>query len=178
MRIISGYARGLSLSGPKNNNTRPTTDRIRESIFAILGSFEDCVVLDGFAGTGAMGCEALSRGADFVYFFDKSASSVEVVEENVAKLEGEAKTQITKVSFERGLSLLKDEPDIVFLDPPYNKGLAQLALEQMASCAQITSRALIVVEQGSEETPVEHPEYELDDERVYGSVRIQILLRR
>ena len=178
MRIISGYARGQKLATPPNNQIRPTTDRVRESLFAILGSFEEAVVLDAFAGTGALGCEALSRGAEFAYFFDRAPSAVDLIAENVARVRAEDLSRIVNVPMERGLELLDHEPDVVFLDPPYNKGLAQEALDSLSSCPKITENCLVVVEQATDETPVEHADFKLDDERVYGSTRIRMLLRR
>ena len=178
MRIISGYAKGRSLQGPKDDSVRPTTDRVRESLFGILGDFSECVVVDGFAGTGALGCEALSRGAEFVYFFDKAPASIEVIEENLSRLEAADDAKVIGVPFIRGLARLEHEPDVVFLDPPYNKGLLLPALEALGSHPRVTARALVVVEQSTKEPPAEHEAFELDDERVYGDTRIRFLLRK
>lgn len=178
MRIISGYARGRTLAGPSDNRVRPTTARVRESLFAIMGDFADCVVVDGFAGTGALGCEALSRGADYVYFFDKSPSSIEVIEENVGRIGAEDITRIIGVSFTKGLKVLEHEPDIIFLDPPYDQGLLAPALDALANCERITAQALLVVEQSTKEPVSDHPAFEVDDERIYGDTRIRFLLRK
>lgn len=178
MRIIAGSYKGRKLASPNDDRVRPTTDRVRESLFSILGDFSDCVVVDGFAGTGALGIEALSRGADYCYFFDPSYASILLVEENIDRVGASERASIYKVSFDKGLELLESEPDVLFLDPPYGSSLAQSALESMAKCEWVTARALVVVEQSSTDKPVEHEAFELDDERLFGDTRMRFLLRR
>ncbi len=178
MRIISGFAKGQTLATPSNDRVRPTTDRVRESLFAILGRFDEAVVFDGFAGTGALGCEALSRGADFAYFADKHSASIALVEENLERIGATELAKVLAMPFERALTQLEHEPDVVFLDPPYDQGLAQAALETMSQAAKITTACLVVVEQSTDEEPAEHAEFDLDDERIYGSTRIRFLLRK
>lgn len=178
MRIISGNARGRTLAAPKDDRVRPTTDRIRESLFSILGSFDECTVFDGFAGTGALGCEALSRGATRVAFADSSPRSIELVRENIQRVDGLDRSLVLPVAFDRALALLDFEPDVVFIDPPYLQGLSQQALETMARSPQITDGSLVVCEQHVDEQPCAHEAFLLDDERVYGSVRLRFLLRK
>src|SRR5690554_3619799 len=103
MRIISGKARGLRLATPSTYHVRPTADRVREALFSILGDLEGAVVVDGFAGTGALGCEAISRGAARCYFFEKSREAVETVEENVRRIKGAGQAKVEKCTFEYGL---------------------------------------------------------------------------
>lgn len=177
MRIIAGTARGRTLAAPADDRVRPTTDRIRESLFSILGSFEDCTVFDGFAGTGALGCEALSRGATHVAFADSAKTSIDLVRENIRRVDGLDRSTVFPVAFERAVALLAFEPDIIFLDPPYHQGLTQQALETLARSPQITPGALVVCEQHVDEQPCAHEAFSLDDERVYGSVRLRFLLR-
>ncbi|MEZ4461350.1 MAG: 16S rRNA (guanine(966)-N(2))-methyltransferase RsmD [bacterium] len=177
MRIISGTAKGRKLATPLDDRVRPTTDRIRESLFSILGSFEDCTVLDAFAGTGALGCEALSRGATRVCFADNAAASIALVTDNVARVHAEDRAEIIHGSYELALRRMSFDPDVVFLDPPYNQGLTNAALEVLANAPRITAGALVVCEQHADEPPCQHPAFTLDDERLYGSVRLRLFLR-
>ncbi len=178
MRIIGGTARGRTLATPKDDRVRPTTDRIRESLFSIMGDFHDTIVMDGFAGTGALGCEALSRGATFCYFADPSRDSVALVEENLTRIDASDRAKVLPVRFDRALEQITHDPDVIFLDPPYATGLLEAAVEAVAKCHGIGKGALLVCEQGSDETPIRHPDFELDDERVYGATRITFLVRR
>lgn len=178
MRIIAGRARGLTLKGPPTDRVRPTADRVRESIFAILGDFEDAIVVDGFAGTGALGCEALSRGAALVYFFDSSYDAIEVVRENVGRIEAENHALIYKVSFERGLGLLEHDPDLIFIDPPYGRGLTLDALDALAACETVTSGAMVVVEESTESEPLQHAAFDLEDLRLFGQTRVVFYVRQ
>ncbi len=153
MRIVGGKFRGRTLAGPSSQAIRPTADRTRESIFNILAhAYGDPVigsrVLDLFAGTGALGLEALSRGAGFVLFVDDGAEARAVIRENVQTLGTAGVSRI----FRRDATKLGDvhpnEPfSLVFLDPPYGKGLAEKALTSARSGGWLTPDALIVVEE-------------------------------
>jgi 16S rRNA (guanine966-N2)-methyltransferase len=177
MRIIAGHARGRRLLAPSDDSVRPTTDRIRESLFSILGDLEGVSVVDGFAGSGALGCEALSRGASRCDFFDLSSKSIELVTENVRRIDAASQAHISRCAFTQGLANLSHEPDLIFLDPPYSTPLAQQALDALASSPRITPGALVVVEQEIDDTLATHPRFELDDERVYGRTRLRLLRR-
>ena len=178
MRIIAGTAKGRKLQTPKNDNVRPTTDRVRESLFSIMGSFEDCVVWDAFAGTGALGCEALSRGADFVYFSDSSRPSIELVRENIGRVTKDQNFRVIHAPAERAIAELSHDPDIIFLDPPYASGLLESVVDAIARASAIGSGALLVCEQGAEEPPIQHDSFEMDDQRLFGSIRITFLVKR
>lgn len=153
MRIVGGKFRGRTLAGPSSQAIRPTADRTRESIFNILAhAYGDPVtgsrVLDLFAGTGALGLEALSRGAGFVLFVDDGAEARAVIRENVQTLGTAGVSRI----FRRDATKLGDvhpnEPfSLVFLDPPYGKGLAEKALASARIGGWLTPDALIVVEE-------------------------------
>lgn len=177
MRIIAGHARGRRLLAPADDSVRPTTDRIRESLFSILGDLEGVSVVDGFAGSGALGCEALSRGASRCDFFDLSSKSVELVTENVRRIDASDSAHISRCAFTQGLATLSHDPDLVFIDPPYHTPLAQQALDALAASPRITPGALIVVEQDIDDAPALHDRFELDDERVYGRTRLRLLRR-
>jgi len=156
MRIVGGRLRGRALVAPKSQNVRPTADRLRESLFNILvHAYGDPVsgarVLDLFAGTGALGLEALSRGATFALFVDDGAEARALLRENVATLGLGGTTRI----FRRDATKLGPahpvEPfSLAFLDPPYRKGLAEQALAAARDGGWLTPDALIVVEEAAD----------------------------
>jgi 16S rRNA (guanine966-N2)-methyltransferase len=148
-------------------------------LFSILGELEGAIIVDGFAGTGALGCEAISRGAARCYFFDKSREAIAVVEENVRRIRAAGQAHVEKCSFEHGLvHVLADDPDVIFIDPPYGTGLAYKALVAMVDSPRITEGALAVVETGVEESRPKVEGWELDDEREYGRTRLLFYYRR
>ena len=155
MRVVGGALRGRAIIAPKSKAIRPTADRLRESLFNILAhSFDDPVtgarVLDLFAGTGALGIEALSRGAAFALFVDEGAEARALLRENVAALGLGGTSKI----FRRDATKL-GEPNplapfsLAFLDPPYGQGLATAALNSARAGGWLTPDALIVVEEAT-----------------------------
>ena len=153
MRVVGGALRGRAIIAPKSKAIRPTADRLRESLFNILAhSFDDPVtgarVLDLFAGTGALGIEALSRGAAFALFVDEGPEARALLRENVAAL-GLGGT--SKVFRRNATKLGEPNPlaafSLVFLDPPYGQGLATAALHSARAGGWLTPDALIVVEE-------------------------------
>ena len=152
MRIIAGTARGLKLKTPRGMATRPTADRIKESLFNVLTclvDFTDRRVLDLFAGSGALGLESLSRGAAAAVLIDRS--STECIEDNFrrSKLAG---ATILRADVFRALERLSDQKfDLIFVDPPYRLGLAQRAVELIAEKNLPTVDGLIIVERGIDE---------------------------
>ena len=153
MRIVGGRLRGRALAVPRSQAIRPTAERLREALFNILvhGCGDPVTggrVLDLFAGTGALGLEALSRGADFALFVDDAAAARALIRENVAALGLGGVSRI----FRRDATRLGDAQrlapfSLVFLDPPYGRGLAQSALASAQAGGWITPGALIVVEE-------------------------------
>jgi 16S rRNA (guanine966-N2)-methyltransferase len=153
MRIVGGKFRGRALAGPKSQGIRPTSDRTRESIFNILAHaygdpVADARVLDLFAGTGALGFEALSRGAAFALFVDDSAEARALIRQNVETFGVAAMTRIFRRDATRLGDVHPNEPfSLVFLDPPYGKGLAEKALASARAGGWLAQDALIVVEE-------------------------------
>jgi len=153
MRVVSGRLRGRALAGPNSPNVRPTADRLREALFNILvHSYSDPIsgarVLDLFAGTGALGIEALSRGAAFALFVDEGAEARALLRENTTTLGLGGTSRI----FRRDATKLGPahpvEPfSLAFLDPPYEQGLAEKALASARAGAWLRPGALIVVEE-------------------------------
>lgn len=156
MRIVGGRFRGRSLSAPRSSAIRPTTDRARESLFNILAHghsdiLDGARVLDLFAGTGALGLEALSRGAQFALFVEHSVEGRALLRANVETLGVQGSTKI----FRRDATALGNrgpvEPfDLVFADPPYGKGLGDRALGAAASGGWLRPGALVVLEERAE----------------------------
>ena len=129
MRIISGRCKGSVLYTLEGDNTRPTLDRVKESVFNILGNvFFDKYVLDLFAGSGALGLEALSRGAKFCDFVDLSKDAVNIIKKNIDKCKMQNFSNIYQSDFKGVLSKLNKKYDFVFLDPPYGKDMGICAI--------------------------------------------------
>lgn len=153
MRIVGGRLRGRALAAPKSQGIRPTADRLRESLFNILThAYGDLIsgarVLDLFAGTGALGLEAISRGAAFALFVDDGAEARALMRQNVEALGVAAVTRIFRRDATRLGPVHPVEPfSLVFLDPPYGKGLAEKALASAREGGWLTDDALIVVEE-------------------------------
>lgn len=163
MRIITGIARGIKLKAPKGLDVRPTADRVKESIFNILANMslpfaEDAVVgarvLDLFAGTGNLGLEALSRGAEQALFIDHSSTSLAVIRDNIynTKLSELAEVQRgDSVKILAKLSQLGRTFTLVFVDPPYNQGLVNEVLLKLDSMSLVENGGIIVVEHSKHE---------------------------
>src|SRR4051795_3492652 len=153
MRIVGGRLRGRALAAPKSQAIRPTADRLRESLFNILThAYSDPItsarVLDLFAGTGALGFESLSRGATFVQFVDDGAEARALLRQNVEALGLAAITKIFRRDATKLGPLHPAAPySLVFLDPPYGKGLAEQALASAREGGWLASDALVVVEE-------------------------------
>ncbi|MDR1800379.1 MAG: 16S rRNA (guanine(966)-N(2))-methyltransferase RsmD [Lachnospiraceae bacterium] len=154
MRVIAGSARSLKLTTPKSNNTRPTTDRIKETLFNILQPhLQGCTFLDLFAGSGGIGIEALSRGAKKCVFVEKDSEALKCIKKNI---ESTGFTDKSMVISSDVFSALKNLPkgegfDLIFMDPPYNKGLVISVLSAMSNSQIANKNTIIVAETGLNE---------------------------
>lgn len=161
MRIITGKARGLKLVTPKNMQVRPTSDRVKESLFNIIGTkIIGAKVLDLFAGTGNLGLEAWSRGAEKIVFVDENPTSLQLVMSNIKKAKAEKETNTIKGSALRvvaDLSAKGELFDFVFCDPPYNKGLVEQIIRQISQNNIVASGGYIIIEHSQHETIQELP---------------------
>jgi 16S rRNA (guanine966-N2)-methyltransferase len=181
MRIVGGKFKGHGLAGPKGQATRPTSDRVRESIFNILAhgiegfSIEGARVLDLFAGTGAMGLEALSRGARFCQFVDDSTEARGVIGRNADSLGVIGQCKIWRRDAGR-LGPCAPQPgyDLIFADPPYNKDLGSKALQSLVAGGWLNEAAIVVVEEAERAQLICPPELTELDRRVYGDTQILI----
>lgn len=155
MRVISGKARGLKLDSPKNNDVRPTTDRVKESLFNIINSYIiDSEVLDLFAGTGSLGVECLSRGARSCVFVDLKKESLDIVKSNIKKARVEDKSIVLKDDFKNAINSLKIKNktfDIIFMDPPYYENLFEDCLLSISKNNILKEDGIIVVEHDTKE---------------------------
>lgn len=181
MRIVGGKFKGHGLAGPKGQATRPTSDRVRESIFNILAhgvdgfSLEGARVLDLFAGTGAMGLEALSRGARFCQFVDDSAEARGVIRRNADALGVIGQCKIwRRDAVKLGPAAPQPGFDLIFADPPYNKDLGSKALISLVAGQWLNPQALVVVEEAENAILACPPELSELDRRVYGDTQILI----
>jgi len=183
VKIGGGTFRGRALFEPKDNRVRPTSDKARQAIFNILAHndfgtgfvFEGAKVIDIFAGTGALGIEALSRGARFCLFIDDDAESRALIRSNVEALN---LTGVTKIWRRDGTELgplaggAGGPFDLAFLDAPYRQGLTQRALESLARGGWLTKNALIVAETAADEVLSSPPEFKIVDSRSYGETSV------
>lgn len=147
MRVISGSARGLKLTAPDGLDTRPTTDRVKESIFNIIQAYIPCEnVLDLFAGSGALGIEALSRGSLKCTFVENNLHSFSTVKTNIEKARLSEKAELLKKDAFEFLNTCKDKYNIIFLDPPYNKGMLKKAFDYIYKQNVLSENGIIVAE--------------------------------
>ncbi len=166
MRVISGQARGLKLKAPEGLETRPTTDKIKESFFNIISpELYEAEFLDLFSGSGGIGIEALSRGALSAVFVDNSHKSTEVIKDNLTRARLMDKAQVIKgnvLSVIASLGVAGRQFDIIFMDPPYSKGLVEASLDAIHNADILKDGGFIVAEQS-----VNEPEIHTDGFEVY-----------
>ncbi|HEV7718374.1 MAG TPA: 16S rRNA (guanine(966)-N(2))-methyltransferase RsmD [Arsenicitalea sp.] len=181
MRIVGGKFRGKTLLSPRDDAIRPTADRVRESVFNILASrlgpsLDGKRVLDLFAGTGALGLEALSRGASNVIFVDTGAESRGLIRDHIEAFAAGGTTKLLRRDATAlGAAGNMGPFDLVFLDPPYAQGLAELALASLLSGKWLAPSATMVVEESAEVTLAPPPGFLLTDRREYGAAAVHFL---
>jgi len=184
MRIVAGDHRGRSLVAPKGHSTRPTADRTRQALFNVLEhaswgrSLVRARVLDLFAGSGALGLEALSRGAAFCLFVDHDPAAEAAVLANLGALGlGDRARVLRRDASRLGARSSADGPafDLAFLDPPYTKGLAEAALTSLADGAWLAPGGLVIAERGADEPELKPDGYEILDDRRWGAARVWFL---
>ena len=177
MRIISGSARGRKLFSPEGMDVRPTTDKVKESLFNII-QFElpGAAVLDLFAGTGQLGLEALSRGAEKAVFVDSSGKSLSVVKKNVELCGFSANARLVRSDALSYLVRAEERFDIVFLDPPYHNGLCEKAFELLP--AVLAEGACVICEtQADEPLPDRFWDFSLAKAYKYSAIRLSVYRR-
>lgn len=172
MRIIAGTARGIVLKSPTGSAIRPTLDRVRESLFNILSPrLEEARFLDLYAGTGANGLEALSRGAREVVFVESAPAAQELIRENYRKTRLEGRVSVLPYQLPERMDKLAGPFDIIFADPPYAAEAAPL-LEAMAKLALLAPEGVLVLEHDKKYKVEAAPPLELTRERTYGGTTL------
>ena len=183
MRIISGTSKGRKLATPKSQSIRPTSDRVKESIFNILGEeVEGKLVLDLFAGTGNLGIEALSRGAKKAIFVEKGRKALQLIQRNITQIGLEGRVEIIPRDANRAIGILKGKGeifDLIFMDPPYEKGLVKRTLIKLNSHPIYHMDSILIMEHDRREPlPALLEGWNLVRERRLGDTVISFLTPR
>ena len=178
MRVISGTAKGHRLVAPKSNRVRPALDQVKEAIFNILFNVEGMRVLDLFAGSGSIGIEALSRGASLTVFVEEWDKAVECIYKNLEHTNLASQAKVVKSTVGRAIATLSrkgGEFDLVFVDPPYEKGLVNPTLEELVRSTLLADDATVIVEHHPKEMIGEVKGLTLTDSRKYGQTLVTFL---
>ncbi|MFZ7132058.1 MAG: 16S rRNA (guanine(966)-N(2))-methyltransferase RsmD [Eubacteriales bacterium] len=150
MRVITGVAKGRKLSSPKNDRIRPTTDRIKESLFNIISlRVEGSTFLDCFSGTGSIGIEAMSRGAKTVFFIDNHKESIQIIHKNLMDTGFSRKANVLAMDIQRGFEALSKKSlkfDIIFMDPPYNMDIIPQCIQGILQYHLLSDEGCIIAE--------------------------------
>lgn len=184
MRIISGTSRGSRLVTLEGTETRPTLDRVKEPLFSIIQMhIKDARVLDLFAGSGALGLETLSRGAESAVFSDISDKAINVIKQNAEKTKLAEKAIVLKGSYEQILKQMKSENkefDLIFLDPPYKSGLLEDAIKKILEYNLLAKEGIVIIETDMEAElqKVQNVNLHIKDIRKYGRVILLFLERK
>ena len=177
MRVISGIARGTKIKSIDSMSTRPTLDRVKEALFNILQNYiKNAIVLDLFAGSGALGIEALSRGAKRAYFCDINKEAIKVIKENLEKTRLIEKSVIYNEDFISAIKKIKEPLSIVFLDPPYKLDLAVKSIKELQKNKLLTNNSIIIIETDELNRDIEELQkienLEIIDNRKYGRANL------
>lgn len=183
MRIISGKARGTKLYTLDGTATRPTLDRVKESLFNIIqNDIEDSTVLDLFSGSGAIGLEFLSRGAKRTVLCDNSKDAIKIIKQNVQKTHFEEIAEIYNMEFSKLIERLQNQKfDIIYIDPPYATDFIKISLEKIIEYKLVNENTKIIVETDDETrilNQIEKMDVEITDKRKYGRATIIFLKYR
>lgn len=150
MRVIAGEAKGMRLKSPSGLNIRPTADRVKEALFSMLGpGLVDAVFVDLYAGSGAIGIEAISRGADSCIFVDKNKKSISLIKENLTITKFENRSRVICADINKAIKQFEGEgikANIIFLDPPYNIVNLQLVVKSILNSSIIKENGMVIVE--------------------------------
>lgn len=187
LRIVGGKHRGRAVSTPEGHGTRPTANRAREALFNILahGSWRsdgalplvEARVLDAYAGSGALGLEALSRGATHATFLDNDPVAIRLIGENLRKLGETGNAKVVRADATRPPPA-REACDLLFLDPPYRSGQAAPALAALDQAGWLAPESIVTVELAHNEDIVPPPSFEMIDERRYGAAKIVLLQKK
>ncbi len=179
MRVIAGSSKGKIIKAPKGFHTRPTSDRVKEALFSMIHFYvPGSIVLDLFSGTGSLGIEALSRGAETVYFVDNHPMSIKIIKDNIDSVGFLVKSVVLFCNAQKAikkLAFLKKQIDIIFMDPPYNQDHILPCIHAVAENNILKRSGLIVVEHDQKDYLPEHIEvFSKIKEKKYGNTIITI----
>lgn len=179
MRVISGSKRGRKLVSFEGDDVRPTTDRVKESIFNLICDYvAKSRVLDLFGGSGALAIEALSRGADWATIVDCSKKSMEIIKKNIELTDFSEKTETVVSTAEEFVSKTKESFDVIFLDPPYNKGFIAPILSAVEKNNVLSKEGIVVLESDGTDEHGETDGLEILKQRRYGRTYITVYKRK
>ena len=183
MRIIGGKARGTKLYTLEGENTRPTLDRVKESLFNIIQKeIFNCIFLDLFSGSGAIGLEAISRGAKKAILCEKEKKAIEIIKKNIEKTHLEKEAQLYHMSYEDLLKkVINEKIDIIYMDPPYKTNFAYKAIKTITEKELLDEDSIIIVETDEEERikkEIEEVAVEIIDQRKYGRAHLIFLKKK
>ena len=176
MRVIAGEYKGRRLTPPADNSVRPTTDKVKEALFSIMTDrIWGSRVLDLFSGTGNLGIEALSRGADFCVFADNSRESLRLIRSNIEHCKIESGARVVPGDYKKVLAGLGEKFDIILLDPPYGKGYLEECFQLIREYGVLAEDGVIIAEHRREEVlPEEFEGFNKIKERKYGIIMLSI----
>lgn len=180
MRVIAGTARGRSILGPKSQEIRPTSDRVRETIFNVLGQWVEGRVLDLFAGTGALAIEALSRGASAAVLVDSGREAKKLIPRNLEALGFSDRAELLAMPFDRAIDALQRRGEsfsLVFADPPYALHVGQKLVDAIAQSSLLAPGGTLLLESDKREVAPSCPELPEIDERAFGDTRVRLYRR-
>ena len=177
MRVISGKYKGKKIDGYDIEGTRPTQDRVKESLFSIIqNELRDATILDLFAGSGNLGIEALSNGASFSYFVDNNSKCIEVLNKNLNSI-NDFNNKVLNLDYKKALKYFKDNNitfDIIFLDPPYNLECLDYILDKIIEFNLLNSDGIIICEYEFDNFKDEYNNLEVEKDKKYGYKNIRI----
>lgn len=176
MKVISGILKGRNIKGYNIPGTRPTMDRVKESVFStIQNNIKESVVLDLFAGSGSLGIEAISNGAEYCYFVDNNKEVIKVLNENINNFNIKEKSKILHLDYNKAIKYLKEnniKVDIIFIDPPYSYNIINKIVNKIMSSNILSEKALIIIEYQHKFKEIEN--LTLHKEKRYGDKFINI----
>lgn len=178
MKIISGTLKGRKINGHNIEGTRPTMDRVKESLFGMIqDNIKDSIVLDLFAGSGNLGIEAISNGAKLAYFIDNNPEVIKVLNQNISSLDIKSKSRVVLSDWKKALNNFSKENkkfDLIFIDPPYAYDVYEKILDKVNTLNLLTEEGLLIMEHHNLNLPQEYDELALYKERNYGNKQINI----
>lgn len=182
MKIISGTLKGRNLEGYNIEGTRPTMDRVKESLFGMIQDYiKDSTVLDLFAGSGNLGVEAISNGAKIAYFIDNNPEAIKVLNKNIANLGIKSKSRVILSDWKKSLNTFATQNikfDLIFIDPPYAYDVYEKILNKVSTLNLLSNDGLIIMEHSNLHLPTTYENLTLYKERNYGNKSINIYIKK